>query len=134
MLVGSTDSSRYRSHVHPVRKFISPDIASYTVYVGQSSHPLIKLTIEMEGEMLMSSTDTAGTEVKLWRNFTSSPEVYIRSGSLDPVKQESRKGCAAVICCQLQKAGNNICAQPYLIITVEPGRNSSQPMPSLWLL
>ncbi len=63
MLVGSTDRASTGVTVHPVRKFISPDIARYSVYIGQSSHPLIKLNIEMEGEMLVGSTDAAVTEV-----------------------------------------------------------------------
>ncbi len=41
---GSTDTAGPEVAVHPVRKFISPDIAKYSIG-GQSSHPLLKLNI-----------------------------------------------------------------------------------------
>ncbi len=84
MLIGSTDSSRYRSHKHPVRKFIFPDIARYCIYRGQSSHPQIKLNIQMEGKMLVGSTDSS----RYRSHSTSGPEVYL-SGYCQVIIEDS---------------------------------------------
>jgi hypothetical protein len=70
-VVGSIDTAGPEVAVHPIRKFISPDIAMYWRPIPSSTSKTEYC--ELKGEMLVGSTDSSK-----YRSYsTSGPEVYL---------------------------------------------------------